>query len=298
MKRVQQLLFVLAVLLSLAVLVRGQARTAERLLDTTYSTVLSQTWLPNGSVRHCLNCKRQGGPIVLGGVGDTVGVDIVKLGGTWYGTSRSAAGAGDVLGTSASSDNELPLFSGTGGKTIKRSNTLTGYVKVASGVVSAAVIPVADLPSLIDATKIADGTVTNAEFQSLGTVTSDIQTQLNAKQAGPLTGDVTTSGAVATIANNSVTGAKIAFGSDAQGDVTYYNGTDWARLPAGTTGHFLKTQGAGANPVWENIPGGGDALTSNPLSQFAATGKRTTTKSITTSSDKTLFIAIGGPSLS
>ena len=33
----------------------------------------------------------------------------------------------------------------------------------------------------IDATKIADGSVTNTEFQYLGSVTSDIQTQLNAK---------------------------------------------------------------------------------------------------------------------
>jgi hypothetical protein len=34
----------------------------------------------------------------------------------------------------------------------------------------------------IDATKIADGTVTSAEFQYLGSVTSDIQTQINAKE--------------------------------------------------------------------------------------------------------------------
>lgn len=36
------------------------------------------------------------------------------------------------------------------------------------------------LPTGIDATKIADGTVSNAEFQYLGGVTSDIQAQLNA----------------------------------------------------------------------------------------------------------------------
>ena len=52
------------------------------------------------------------------------------------------------------------------------------------------------------------------------------------------------------IINNAVTGAKIAMGSDAQGDVLYYNGTDYARLAAGTSGHYLKTQGSGANPVW------------------------------------------------
>lgn len=53
------------------------------------------------------------------------------------------------------------------------------------------------------------------------------------------------------IASNSIDGTKIALGSDAQGDVMYYNGTDWARLPAGTSGYFLKTQGTNANPMWD-----------------------------------------------
>ena len=35
----------------------------------------------------------------------------------------------------------------------------------------------------IDASKIADGSVSNAEFQRLDGVTSDIQTQLDGKQA-------------------------------------------------------------------------------------------------------------------
>ena len=54
----------------------------------------------------------------------------------------------------------------------------------------------------------------------------------------------------AQISDNSVTGAKIALGSDAQGDVMYYNGTDWVRLAAGTSGQVLRTNGAGANPAW------------------------------------------------
>ena len=41
------------------------------------------------------------------------------------------------------------------------------------------------------ATKIADGTVTNAEFQYLGGVTSDIQTQLNAKLDAAIATDIT-----------------------------------------------------------------------------------------------------------
>ena len=55
------------------------------------------------------------------------------------------------------------------------------------------------------------------------------------------------------IIDNAVTGAKVAMGSDAQGDVLYYNGTDYARLGAGTSGHYLKTQGTGANPVWAAV---------------------------------------------
>lgn len=40
----------------------------------------------------------------------------------------------------------------------------------------------ADMPSAIDAAKIADGTVSNAEFQRLNGVSSDIQTQIDEKQ--------------------------------------------------------------------------------------------------------------------
>jgi hypothetical protein len=36
----------------------------------------------------------------------------------------------------------------------------------------------------------------------------------------------------------------------AQGDILYYNGTNVVKLAAGTSGQFLKTLGAGANPAW------------------------------------------------
>ena len=36
----------------------------------------------------------------------------------------------------------------------------------------------------------------------------------------------------------------------AQGDILYHNGSNLVKLAAGTSGHFLKTQGAGANPTW------------------------------------------------
>jgi hypothetical protein len=59
----------------------------------------------------------------------------------WSGAAEieiTGSATGDVAGPSASSDSELPLFSGTSGKTLKRSNTLTGIPKLTSGVVSMA----------------------------------------------------------------------------------------------------------------------------------------------------------------
>lgn len=55
----------------------------------------------------------------------------------------------------------------------------------------------------------------------------------------------------------------------AQGDILYWNGTHLVNLGPGTSGNFLKTQGAGANPIWASIPGGGDMLTTNNLSDLA-----------------------------
>jgi hypothetical protein len=72
--------------------------------------------------------------------------------------------------------------------------------------------------------------------------------------AAALSGDVTmTNAGVVTIANNAVDGTHIALGSDAQGDVLYYNGTDYVRLAPGTSGQFLKTLGASANPAWGTV---------------------------------------------
>jgi hypothetical protein len=89
-----------------------------------------------------------------------------------------------------------------------------------------------------------------------------------------LTGDVTGTGMgsfAATISNGAVTNAKIAansvdgtqiqLSSNANGDLMYYNGTDWVRLPAGANGQVLEVN-AGI-PTWvtkhyigENFGGG------------------------------------------
>lgn len=84
----------------------------------------------------------------------------------------------------------------------------------------------------LSATKIADGSVTNAKFQYLSNVTSDIQTQLNAKQSGGsfitvLTGDVTAAGpgssAATVVEVGGVTAAQIAAGVTAANSATNAN---------------------------------------------------------------------------
>ena len=47
-----------------------------------------------------------------------------------------------------------------------------------------------------------------------------------------------------------------------QGDVLYYNGSDWTRLASGTAGQVLITNGAGSNPAWSdlNTAGGSAAI--------------------------------------
>jgi hypothetical protein len=45
------------------------------------------------------------------------------------------------------------------------------------------------------------------------------------------------------------------------GDILYRDSTSWARLPAGTSGNYLKTQGAGAAPTWATVSASGGGST-------------------------------------
>lgn len=67
------------------------------------------------------------------------------------------------------------------------------------------------------------------------------------------------------VGDNSVTGAKIAMGSDAAGDTLYYNGTDYVRLPKGTAGQVLKVNSGATAPEWGEMVGGGPSLGTNSV---------------------------------
>jgi len=65
-------------------------------------------------------------------------------------------------------------------------------------------------------------------------------------------------------------------GSAAQGDILYRGASSWTRLGAGTSGQYLKTQGAAADPVWATVSasGGGSTNVWIPAAQWIP---RTTT---------------------
>src|SRR3989344_493828 len=64
----------------------------------------------------------------------------------------------------------------------------------------------------------------------------------------PLAGDVGGTLSATVIADNSIDGTDIALGSDATGDLMYYDSTNWARLCIGTAGYVLAN--VGRTPSW------------------------------------------------
>ncbi|MFZ2188575.1 MAG: VCBS repeat-containing protein, partial [Candidatus Moraniibacteriota bacterium] len=81
-----------------------------------------------------------------------------------------------------------------------------------------------------------------------------------------------------------------------QGDVVYYNGTNWTVLTAGTNGTFLKTQGSGANPVWSTATGttytATNGLTLN-VAAFELGGTLTRTTDIALASNNLTLSGLG-----
>lgn len=146
----------------------------------------------------------------------------------------------------------------------------------------AAVNPTAYGLSLVDDANAAATLVTLgitadiAEINFIDGVTSAIQTQLNAKQ--PLDSDLTTIAGLTATSGNFLQSASSAWASrtptQATADLIVMTGDagsggNKGLVPAQVTGDSAKFLRGDA--TWQTISGGGDALTTNPLSQFAAT---------------------------
>ncbi len=120
-------------------------------------------------------------------------------------------------------------------------------------------------PDAVDGAKIADDAI-NSEHYVDGSIDTahigDLQVTAGKIANATITGTQMAANSItashisanavdtAQIADNAVSGSKIELGSDAQGDIMYYDGTNYVRLAAGTSGQVLTTGGSGANPAW------------------------------------------------
>lgn len=133
---------------------------------------------------------------------------------------------------------------------------------------------------------------------SSGSITSSGYTQSTAKVLGR------TTAATGAIEELTLSNILDLVGSAAQGDILYRDVSGWTRLGAGTSGHYLKTQGAGANPAWAAVSASGITLgtpvastsgTSIDFNSLPATLKRITISfaGVSTNSTSPPIIQIG-----
>lgn len=95
--------------------------------------------------------------------------------------------------------------------------------------------------------------------------------------SGDVLGNDTSTTAQNIVAYNDTTGKVITELTGTQGDILYHNGTNWAKLGAGTVGQYLGTGGSGANPSWQY----GAVVHYSISSGATTTGANTTPVSVT-----------------
>jgi hypothetical protein len=146
-------------------------------------------------------------------------------------------------------------------------------------------------------TESAAATIAQATTGNAATATALATARNIAFSGGDVTGtgsfDGTANTAIdLTLADNAVTGAKIALGSDAAGDTMYYNGTDYVRLAKGTASQVLKMNSGATAPEWAADTNTGD-VNQNAWSTITVPAG-TTSQAADTATDTLTFTAAGG----
>jgi hypothetical protein len=93
---------------------------------------------------------------------------------------------------------------------------------------------------------------------------------------GDVVGDDTSTTAQNIVAYTGTGGKNITELTGTQGDILYHNGTNWAKLGAGTLGQYLITNGTGANPSWSY----GAVIHASKSAGVTTTGANTTPVSV------------------
>lgn len=105
--------------------------------------------------------------------------------------------------------------------------------------------------SSVTSGNITDGAVVNADINASAAI--DIS---------KLASSAITIAGTSTSLGGSITASAILDSiSSTQGTILYRGASGWSALSPGTSGHFLKTQGAGANPMWDAVAGSGSVAT-------------------------------------
>ena len=192
------------------------------------------------------------------------GMAASKLTGTITPSDNTVTGAKIALGSDAAGDvmyydgtNYVRLAKGSNGEVLTLASGVPSWaadstnvgatsvggdvtgtvanIQIASGAVGTTELAA----DAVDGTKIADDAI-NSEHLVNGSVDD---AHISGMAASKLSGTITPS-------DNTVNGDKIALGSDAAGDVMYYNGTDYVRLAKGTAGQVLTINSGATAPEW------------------------------------------------
>lgn len=108
-------------------------------------------------------------------------------------------------------------------------------------------------------TTLAPGAVKTTNIQTSAVTPSTIlngavgNIKLANMTANTIKGNITAGTAAPT--DNTLTATLDALAGNLQGSVLYRNSSAWTALAPGTTGQFLMTQGAAADPVWNGVSG-------------------------------------------